>query len=185
MKKFLLTALFLLMAMGAAPLGFAHTHLEESNPENGETVTEDLKEIKLNFGEKVEQGSTLKVLDSEGHKVPIDEVDVEETELIGTLSNELPNGSYQVVWNIISADGHQMDGEIPFTVNVPSESEGTDGTNEQDELIMDRTGDEDAAVSEDKADAEDDSTSYVVPIVIGILIVIILVIFFGLRRKKN
>ena len=63
-KQLLLSfvATFLLFVPGA----FAHTHLVSTNPAEGETVKENIKTIDLTYEGKIEEGSILKVIASDG-----------------------------------------------------------------------------------------------------------------------
>ena len=91
---------------------FAHTGLESSLPQNGETITEELKQVTLTFESKIEQGSTLEVQNSSGEAIPIDNISLSDNQMTGNLLDSLQNGDYQVNWNIIGADGHPIEGNF-------------------------------------------------------------------------
>lgn len=194
MKKWILIMfVFLLLSPGNV---VAHTKIESSNPENGATVTDELTEITLTFGTKIEQGSRFELKGEDGVAINLQEISVEENTLLGTLAEPLENGQYQVNWNIIGADGHIMDGEIAFTVarevtEEPSEESPTDEENQKDQVstteensdVITEEGDSNAV--EDNEGNEEDSPSYVIPVIIVlILVVLISSIVVMYRRKK-
>lgn len=58
--------------------------------------------------------------------IPVDDIAVEDNILSGTLSTPLENGDYSVNWNIIGADGHLINGEVPFSVEMPASENTTE-----------------------------------------------------------
>ncbi|MBD8027038.1 copper resistance protein CopC [Ureibacillus sp. Re31] len=182
-KLSLITSIFLFTFVGNA---FAHTGLESSSPQNGEVIDSELKEVTLTFEGKIEQSSTFTLESSAGESIPVEDITVQENILSGTLSTSLDNGEYFIKWNIIGADGHLINGEIPFSVEVPNtenttevEKTETDTTKVDD--IETQTTNEDAVTEEEP---EQSSPSYVVPTIIVVLILIIVGSFFMMKRKK-
>lgn len=168
----------------------AHTGLETSSPEDGEVVTEELREIALTYEGKIEQGGTLEVSNSNGQSIPVEDISIADTQMTGTFTNALENGDYTVVWNIIGADGHPIAGEFSFTVDVPvsetaveneSEAEAEAEANSQD-VNQDETPLEN--VEDTKTNEQSQLPSYLIPVIVIVLIAIIVGIFVGLRRKK-
>ena len=182
MKKLLLITFVFMFVFTTSAL--AHTGLETSSPEDGEVVTEEMREIALTYEGKIEQGGTLEVSSSNGQSIPVEEISIEDTQMTGTFTNALENGDYTVVWNIIGADGHPIAGEFSFTVDVPvSETpiETEDEANSQDvnqnETILEN-------VEDTKTNEQSQLPSYLIPVIVIVLIAIIVGIFVGLRRKK-
>ncbi|HJF33213.1 MAG TPA: copper resistance protein CopC [Sporosarcina psychrophila] len=182
MKKLLLITFVFMFVFTTSAL--AHTGLETSSPEDGEVVTEEMREIALTYEGKIEQGGTLEVSSSNGQSIPVEEISIEDTQMTGTFTNALENGDYTVVWNIIGADGHPIAGEFSFTVDVPvSETpiETEDEANSQDvnqnETILEN-------VEDTKTNDQSQLPSYLIPVIVIVLIAIIVGIFVGLRRKK-
>lgn len=180
-KLLLITFVFMFVFTTSA---LAHTGLETSSPEDGEVVTEEMREIALTYEGKIEQGGTLEVSSSNGQSIPVEEISIEDTQMTGTFTNALENGDYTVVWNIIGADGHPIAGEFSFTVDVPvSETpiETEDEANSQDvnqnETILEN-------VEDTKTNDQSQLPSYLIPVIVIVLIAIIVGIFVGLRRKK-
>ncbi|WP_175638751.1 copper resistance CopC family protein [Metabacillus schmidteae] len=128
MKKFLLLICILWMF----PLMVsAHTTLSNSNPKEGQVVTEELTELKVEFAGEIEKQSTL-VLTQDDQEITIDSITVNEDEIIGTVSTPLSNGKYVLTWKIAAKDGHAMTGDIPFTVEIQKTEEAhTDTDNKE------------------------------------------------------
>ncbi|MFL0507198.1 copper resistance protein CopC [Ureibacillus sp. 179-F W5.1 NHS] len=184
-KLSLITSIFLFTFVGNA---FAHTGLESSSPQNGEVIDTELKEITLTFEGKIEQSSTFTLESSTGESIPVDDIAVEDNILSGTLSTPLENGDYSVNWNIIGADGHLINGEVPFSVKMPAsenttvEQTDTEKT-EVKEVETPSPSTNETAVTEEEP--EQNASSYVVPTIIVILILIVVgSIFMMMKRKK-
>ena len=199
MKKLILIMLLLL---SFAPAAFAHSHLESSTPGNGEVVTENIREIVLTFSGEVEQGSTFELFDTNRKAIAMGEIITTDNEVIGTIPNGLENDKYTVVWNIISADGHQMNGEFAFEVHV-AETETTTANNNKDEEQANKISEDYEANGKDESEqdlakenvsetenvvgsnqAKSEENSNFVPLIIVILLLTILIMFIALRRKK-
>jgi copper resistance protein C len=93
----------------------AHTHLQGSNPTEGQVVVEELKEITLTFDGNIEKLSSMKVL-KEGTELANIQLQIEAEKMVGVLPEPLENGAYLIQWNIAGEDGHPITGEINFTV---------------------------------------------------------------------
>jgi copper resistance protein C len=183
MKKVIsLIVLFFLLPVVAS----AHTGLESSNPGNAEVVVQPLSEIVLTFETKIEEGSTLEVKNHDGQTVESN-VAVNENQLIGTFAKELENNHYTVLWNIIGEDGHLINGEYSFEVNIP---EATKSEEEPVAEDQDTTTDESSEKVEDNNTAVDPATdekeSSVLPIVLSVILGVIVIgsIIWAMRRKK-
>ena len=117
MKKLFLFTFIIFLAFANSAL--AHTGLESSTPQNGDVINEELQQITLTFEGKVEQGSKFELQNSTGESIPIENIALSENQIAGNFSNPLENGEYLVIWNIIGADGHPIEGEFSFSVDVP------------------------------------------------------------------
>ena len=82
-------------------------------------LTEPIKELTLLFETKVEETSSINVLNSNGESVALENFVIEDGEMWATFLQPLENGDYKVEWEIIGADGHPINGEFSFSVNVP------------------------------------------------------------------
>lgn len=113
-KKFLVWFLLIALFPFSAQ---AHTGLLSSTPQEGENLTEALHHVELVFGTALEEGSTMSI-EGEEKSFEFDDIVIQQERLIGTFTNELPNGSYQILWNIIGEDGHPIEGEIAFGMSI-------------------------------------------------------------------
>jgi len=189
-KKFLIFSFIFLISF--ANSAFAHTHLESSSPQSGEVLTGQLNAITLTFEGKIEQSSSFTLQKVDGEAIPVDNIAVSENVLTGSLSTLLENGEYLISWNIIGADGHVMDGDVPFTVDLPvPEANGDMENNPAEEvtdaeLIMD-TDETDKAAEEEQTNNEttEDMPAYLVPSLIGVLLLIVIGSFLFIAKRKQ
>lgn len=115
--------LMLLLVSALAPFHvFAHTGLKESNPKNGDRVTETLTNISLQFETKVEKLSKFEVFNEKNESVPF-EFKISGNEMSGNFEKAFADGAYQVKWSIVGEDGHPIKGQFSFTVERPKEPE--------------------------------------------------------------
>lgn len=182
MKRIFTTIAVFLLAMCISTTGFAHSHLSGSNPADGDVITEPLSEIVLEFDGTIEQGSFMDVTTTDGKDVELQELIIDEGTLTGTAAEPLINGEYQVTWNIISADGHPLEGEFSFTVNstVPeSEEEAIEEPVETEKTEVD----DKTETAEQTMD--DEESSSMTTILIVILVVIVIAGFILLMKRKK
>lgn len=113
-----------LVAMGAAALmaasspAFAHTHLVRSTPDANAAVAAP-KTITLTFNEKLTPAFSKFEISMVGHdmKVPVTtQFSDDGKTMTGTPQGRFMKGSYTIKWVAAGADGHRMEGEIPFKV---------------------------------------------------------------------
>lgn len=186
-KLFLLTFIFFLTYVGSA---LAHTGLESSSPQNGDIIKEELKQITLTFETKIEQGSTFELQNLIGETLSVENITLSENQLVGTFSNPLENGEYQVNWKIIGADGHLIEGEFSFTVDLPvteALAEEQVKTQEETQSQPKVAEKEDATVNEVKVEEiqQNKLPSYVIPSIIGVLIIIVMGSFLLMMKRKK
>ncbi|MCT9076365.1 copper resistance CopC/CopD family protein [Streptomyces fulvoviolaceus] len=116
----LLAATGLLLAT-AGPAS-AHAALTGSAPQQGVVVDKAPTQVSLTFSEKVALSSdSLRVLDPKGKAVQ----QGKPTNLSGTtyavqLHSGLPDGTYTVTYQVVSADSHPVAGAYTFSVGAPS-----------------------------------------------------------------
>jgi copper transport protein len=111
---------------GAAPAA-AHAALTGSSPADGAVVATAPKEVTLTFSEQVSMGKgSIRVLEPSGKRA--DTGAVRDLSAGGTVSfsvgmlPEVPNGTYTVAWQAVSADSHPISGAFTFSVGAPSET---------------------------------------------------------------
>ncbi|MFD5665634.1 copper resistance CopC/CopD family protein [Streptomyces anthocyanicus] len=118
----LLAAACALLA-GAGPAS-AHAALTGSDPREGAVVDEAPAQLSLTFSESVSMDDdSLRVLDPRGERV-------DDGKPSGTggatysvkLHAGLPDGTYTVTYQVVSADSHPVAGAYTFSVGAPSET---------------------------------------------------------------
>jgi methionine-rich copper-binding protein CopC len=105
-------------------LALAHTHLKQSTPGDGETVSQPVKKLTLVFEERIEPGGSVELSDEAGHTVKPAFVKVQGDTLEATWGSALPNGHYTAHWKIVALDGHPMQGSFHFEVKAGSSPTG-------------------------------------------------------------
>ncbi|MEV0414412.1 copper resistance protein CopC [Streptomyces sp. NPDC050448] len=116
----LLAALF--TAAGPAT---AHAALTASDPKDGAVVATAPAQVTLSFSEQVAMGDdSIRVMDPQGRRVDTGELrDMCSGSTIryGTaLHSGLPDGTYTVAWQAVSADSHPVSGAFTFSIGAPS-----------------------------------------------------------------
>ncbi|MZG02696.1 copper resistance protein CopC [Streptomyces sp. SID5614] len=127
----LLTALvslvFGLLLAGAGPAS-AHAALTGSDPADGAVVDTAPKEVTLSFSEAIAVGDdSIRVLDPSGKRADTDTEpkDLSEGSTVRygvALHSGLPDGTYTVAWQAISADSHPISGAFTFSIGAPSDT---------------------------------------------------------------
>lgn len=115
----------------AAP-ATAHDQLIESSPADGERLDTAPVSVTMTFSgellvlDESTAGAVVLVVDAEGEDWATGEVEVRGRNVTAALLPDMPDGGYQVRWQVVSEDGHPIAGVIPFAVGdaVPLESTG-------------------------------------------------------------
>lgn len=170
----------------------AHTGLKSSSPQNGEVIQQELNQITLTFETKVEQSSTFELQNSTGEPVIVENIAISENEMVGSLKNPLKNGEYIVHWNIVGADGHPIEGEFTFSVDMPVTEEPTPS---EDQIDSQEEAQPQSNVEEKKTDTVNETETeevqqnklpaYVIPVIIGILVIIVVGSFLFMMKRKR
>jgi copper resistance protein C len=184
---------------------FAHSHLEDSSPKDGAVLSESLKEITLTFETNLEPTSTFTLADANRATIALP-VEIKGDQLVGILPEDLANGSYSIHWKIIGTDGHPLEGDLSFTVQLPETSSSTaqvssaDSATEKDEQtsteaakLTDTTssskstdGKEQAAsVPTTASPSEPSFKDYVIPFSVAFIITVGLGSYWLIFRRKH
>ncbi|MFF4350534.1 copper resistance CopC/CopD family protein [Streptomyces sp. NPDC001530] len=108
---------------GAAPAS-AHAAVTGSDPKQGSVVDKAPAQVSLTFSEKVAMNDgSLRVLDPKGKRVDTGGA----TNLSGTtygvkLHSGLPDGTFTVTYQVVSADSHPVSGAFTFSIGAPSQT---------------------------------------------------------------
>ncbi|MFF3373402.1 copper resistance CopC/CopD family protein [Streptomyces sp. NPDC002680] len=106
---------------GAAPAS-AHAALTGSSPSQGIVVDKAPDQVTLTFSEKVAlSDGSIRVLDPKGKRVDTGKA----AEISGTtygvpLHSGLPDGTFTVAYQVVSADSHPVAGAYTFSIGAPS-----------------------------------------------------------------
>ncbi|GGK65222.1 copper resistance CopC/CopD family protein [Streptomyces flaveus] len=107
----------------AAPVS-AHAALTGSDPQQGAVVDQAPSQVSLTFSEKVAMSDgSIRVLDPKGKQV-----DTGKTTDLGSnthavnLHEGLPDGTFTVTYQVVSADSHPVAGAFTFSVGAPSKT---------------------------------------------------------------
>ncbi|MET9884623.1 copper resistance protein CopC [Streptomyces sp. NPDC006430] len=119
-----LAALLATLFAAAAP-ATAHAALTASDPQDGAVVATAPAQVTLSFSEQVAMGDdSIRVMDPQGKRVDTGELrDMCSGSTIryGTaLHSGLPDGTYTVAWQAVSADSHPVSGAFTFSIGAPS-----------------------------------------------------------------
>ncbi|MFH8514057.1 copper resistance CopC/CopD family protein [Streptomyces gelaticus] len=123
----LVCMVFGLLLGGAGPVS-AHAALTGSDPQDGAVVATPPQEIKLTFSEGVALGDdSIRVLDPSGKRAdtgaaPRDLACGSTMKYSVPLHSGLPDGTYTVAWQAVSADSHPISGAFTFSVGTPSKT---------------------------------------------------------------
>ncbi|WP_055535311.1 copper resistance CopC/CopD family protein [Streptomyces graminilatus] len=119
---FLAFAAALLAGLAGAAPASAHAALTGSAPQQGVVVDKAPAQVTLTFSEKVAlSDGSFRVLDPKGKRVDTGKA----TELSGTtygvpLHAGLPDGTFTVAYQVVSADSHPVSGAFTFSIGAPS-----------------------------------------------------------------
>ncbi|GGW02450.1 hypothetical protein GCM10010230_35520 [Streptomyces narbonensis] len=120
----LAAALLGTLLAGAAPAS-AHAALTGSDPRDGAVVATAPKEVNLTFSEQVAMSAdSIRVLDPAGRRADTGEIrDLCSGAVVRYgvgLRAGLPDGTYTVAWQTVSADSHPIAGAFTFSIGAPS-----------------------------------------------------------------
>jgi copper transport protein len=106
----------------AAP-AWAHATLESSNPASDSQVDRAPTQITLSFSESVSiNPRSVQLFSCTGGRATLGEPKhgAKSSEVVAPVDSKLASGRYLVVWRVISADSHPVDGAFYFTVGGSS-----------------------------------------------------------------
>jgi methionine-rich copper-binding protein CopC len=209
LKKFIV--LFLGAILFVPTFVSAHTQLSASNPQQGQVITEDIKEVTLTFEGNIEKLSTMGLL-QDNKEMQLNQVQIQGAKMIGTLNAPLENGTYMLQWKIAGHDGHPVTGEIQFQVqkdqvslgpNTPTSNQEQGSTSEQNQnqpitkqnkgtdsdkkenlsTTTAQQSNKEKAEIINKEKPEKSSNNVIITIFIGLLVILVIGFFLLLRRK--
>ncbi|MER5290692.1 copper resistance protein CopC [Streptomyces pharetrae] len=116
----LLLAVAAALLADAAPAS-AHAALTSSDPRQGAVVDQAPEQISLTFSETVAlSDDALRVLDPKGGRADTGEARGTGATYTVKLRPGLPDGTYTVSYQVVSADSHPVAGAFTFSIGAPS-----------------------------------------------------------------
>ncbi|AWL39561.1 MULTISPECIES: copper resistance CopC/CopD family protein [unclassified Streptomyces] len=122
----LISLLFGMVLAGASPAS-AHAALTGSDPQDGAVVATAPEEVALTFSEQIAvSDDSIRVLDPSGERAdtgaPRELTDGGPVRYGVALHSGLPDGTYTVAWQAVSADSHPVSGAFTFSIGAPSDT---------------------------------------------------------------
>ncbi|MFF9913379.1 copper resistance protein CopC [Streptomyces sp. NPDC013457] len=126
-RLLLVAATLLGTLLAAAAPASAHAALTGSDPQDGAVVATAPKDVNLTFSEQVAMSDdSIRVLDPSGKRVDTSEIrDLCSGSIVRYgvgLRAGLPEGTYTVAWQTVSADSHPIAGAFTFSIGAPSQT---------------------------------------------------------------
>ena len=116
----LVVAFVAFAAVAMATPALAHADLDSTVPADKDVSTVPVERIELIFTDAVETvGRGVQLLDGDGRDVPASVFAASEATIAIIPDDPLGSGRYAVVWQVESADGHEIPGAISFEVALP------------------------------------------------------------------
>ena len=123
--SFLFLAL-LSIAVISPTVAFAHAGVVATSPTQDQVLNEMPSSISITFSEELltidnQEVNTLSLTAFDGPPVEITDLTVSGTQLSAVIpAGEYASGVYEVVYRIVSADGHKVSDSFTFSLNVPA-----------------------------------------------------------------
>ncbi|WP_139140977.1 copper resistance CopC family protein, partial [Streptomyces oceani] len=113
--------------LGTATPAAAHTTLTGSDPAADTVVASAPERVTLDFSGGITLAERrIRVLDPDGDRADtgelLDQSEGERVTYATTLRDDLPDGTYTVVWKGVSSDSHPVSGAFTFSIGAPSET---------------------------------------------------------------
>ncbi|RQP09152.1 MAG: copper resistance protein CopC [Microbacteriaceae bacterium] len=100
----------------------AHDQLIESTPAEGEVLPAPPDEVMLQFtDELIELGGIIVVTDAAEQSWTEGDLVYDGSRAMIALRDGMPDGWYEIRWQVVSRDGHPISGIIPFAVGDAGE----------------------------------------------------------------
>lgn len=140
------------LTLGAASPVLAHDELIDSSLEFAGD-SDALSAIALTFNNNImEVGTEFVVLDPSGVNISSASPELSGATVRQPLEGPFAEGTYQVVWRVVSSDGHPIQGELAFTVAADGTAEMTAVEDTHDEHEHEHAEEATAGASDGAAD---------------------------------
>lgn len=121
----LVLALVVAFALSPASSATAHADITESSPEQGAVLKEAPTQIVISFNEEVSPIKSSMKLSSGPSEYAFTLKNGDSTELVIVPNDPLTDGSWSVLWQVVSKDGHMVAGVLSFDVGTVTSSQTT------------------------------------------------------------
>ena len=104
---------------------YAHSSMIEQLPKGNSTITVMPQEVKLTFDEELldlGSGNSVIVKNPEGNEITTGATVLLSSNISRKLTASNMPGKYSVIYRVVSADGHVVEGTYQFTLKTKSES---------------------------------------------------------------
>ncbi|MET7573474.1 copper resistance protein CopC [Streptomyces sp. NPDC005492] len=121
------------MLFAGAGTASAHAALTGSDPSSGVVVDKAPTQVSLTFSEKVATNDdSLRVLNPKGKRVDVGKPsNISGTTYAVQVRSGLPDGTYTVAWQVVSADSHPVGGAFTFSIGAPSKTTVSASTDQE------------------------------------------------------
>lgn len=131
-KKISISMLLLYICVLFVPISTsAHAYIIKSTPMENETLAHSPSLVSLEFSEAIQSKfDSLTVVNSLGQRVDVSEASIDKKNpntLEAKVQTALPNGAYTISWKVLSADGHPVQGTIPFRIGTGADAHNMQG----------------------------------------------------------
>lgn len=109
---------FVVLTLVPARSAFAHADLTDSTPAQGAVLTSAPSEIVISFSESVTPMKSSMKLSSGSSKYDFTLKKSNNTELVIVPDALLGDGSWSLLWQVVSKDGHLVSGVLSFDVGI-------------------------------------------------------------------
>jgi methionine-rich copper-binding protein CopC len=111
--------LFLVFLCSLPRVSLGHAYPDHADPKVGSTVSHAPVQVRIWFDSNLEPlFSSISVQDAKGNKIDSGDgrVSPADDTLLEVGLPPLAAGTYRVIWNVVSRDGHRTSGDYTFTV---------------------------------------------------------------------
>ena len=103
-----------LLALLAPSAATAHDQLIESFPADGDVITEMPLQLSLEFSDQIIPMMPAVLIQDAARNTVHEAAPALNGRVATSPFPELPDGAYNLNWSVVSADGHRIEGSIPF-----------------------------------------------------------------------
>ncbi|WP_375000136.1 copper resistance protein CopC [Aeromicrobium sp. CTD01-1L150] len=114
--------MLLILAAALVPsAASAHASLVDSNPKNGQQLTEVPDAFTVTLNESVAGPTQIAVVTDKGEQVATEEAQINGRTVSTRVDDvdALPSGDYVMSYRLVSADGHVVSGTVDFGIDLP------------------------------------------------------------------